>query len=132
MDCLKCRSLDHIFRKQLVLYLEARSTPFYRVSPKLAARQRVDMERAKNDMEEHLFICAEAGQMSHAGMAATLLALRTRARLLGQESRLRSGPVSSSSPSVLPPVSVPVPRRSVPYSGDPPREKAQASQWMQV
>jgi hypothetical protein len=70
MDCLKCRSLDRIFRKQLVLYLEARSTPFYWVSPKLAARQRVDMERAKNDMEEHLFICAEAGQMSHAGIAA--------------------------------------------------------------
>ena len=84
MDCLECRSLDRIFRKQLVLYLEARSAPFYRVSPKLAARQRVDMERAKNDMEEHLFACAEGGPTIHAGSAAALLALRTGARLLGK------------------------------------------------
>jgi hypothetical protein len=84
MDCLECRNLDRIFRRQLILYLEARSAPFYRVSPKLAARQRVDMERAKNDMEEHLFACAEGGSTIHAGSATTRLALRIGARLPGK------------------------------------------------
>jgi hypothetical protein len=35
----------------------ARSAAFYRISTEFAAKRQVDMERAKNDMEEHLLIC---------------------------------------------------------------------------
>jgi hypothetical protein len=62
MDCLQCQNLDHSFRRKLTLYLEARCAPFCRVSTRVAASKRVDMERAKNDMEEHLLACLRAAK----------------------------------------------------------------------
>jgi hypothetical protein len=38
--------------------MEARSAAYYQVSTELAAHRNVDMERAKNDLEEHQFVCA--------------------------------------------------------------------------
>ncbi len=41
-------------------YSEARSGAFYQVSTELAAKRQVDMERARNDLEEHQLICPRA------------------------------------------------------------------------
>jgi hypothetical protein len=65
MDCLECRHLDRTFRRRLTLYLKACSSPYCQVSSSIAASNQVDMERAKNDMEEHLFACPLAAQMGY-------------------------------------------------------------------
>jgi hypothetical protein len=57
MDCAKCRELRQTFEFKLGKYIEARSAAYYRVSTELAAHRNVDMERAKNDLEEHQFVC---------------------------------------------------------------------------
>ena len=58
MDCLECKKLEDAFKSKLGLYIEARSAAYYRVSTELAAMKNVDMERARNDMEEHQSLCA--------------------------------------------------------------------------
>jgi hypothetical protein len=60
MDCLECKSLEEAFEARLSKYSEARSAAYYRVSTELAAKKNVDMERARNDLEEHQTICASA------------------------------------------------------------------------
>jgi len=57
MDCLRCMDLEQVFEFKLSKYSEARSAAFYQVSTELAARKKVDMERARNDLEEHQLIC---------------------------------------------------------------------------
>ena len=57
MDCLKCMNLEQALESRLSKYSEARSAAFYQVSPELAAKKKVDMERARNDLEEHQLIC---------------------------------------------------------------------------
>jgi hypothetical protein len=56
-NCLECKNLNRVFKSELTKYLVARSAAFYRISTEFAAKRQVDMERAKNDMEEHLLIC---------------------------------------------------------------------------
>jgi hypothetical protein len=48
-----------VFRCKLAKYAEARDSPFYQVSKELAARNQVNMERARNDLKEHLLICTD-------------------------------------------------------------------------
>jgi hypothetical protein len=57
MDCLQCNGLIRVFESRLSGYVEARAAPFYRVSTELAARKRVDMMRARADLEEHRLAC---------------------------------------------------------------------------
>jgi hypothetical protein len=57
MDCLRCKDLDEAFESRRSKYSEARSAAFYQVSTELAAQKNVDMERARNDLEEHQLIC---------------------------------------------------------------------------
>jgi hypothetical protein len=57
MDCLKCVHLEQAFVSRVSGYSEARSSAFYQVSTELAAKKKVDLERARNDMEEHQLIC---------------------------------------------------------------------------
>jgi hypothetical protein len=57
MDCLTCTNLEQALEFRLSKYREARSALFYQVSTELAARKKVDMERARNDMEEHQLTC---------------------------------------------------------------------------
>jgi hypothetical protein len=59
-NCPECESLNQIFEFKLTAYLAARSAVLYQINTEFAARQQVDMERAKNDMEEHLSICSFA------------------------------------------------------------------------
>ena len=60
MDCLECKNLEDAFEWSLSQYIEARSAAYYRVSTELAAKKNVDMERARNNLEEHQLICASA------------------------------------------------------------------------
>ena len=57
MDCVKCRELRHAFEFKLGQYIEARGASYYRVSTELAAHKNVDMERSRNDLEEHQLVC---------------------------------------------------------------------------
>jgi len=57
MDCAKCRDLRQTFESKLRKYIDARVAAYYRVTTELAAHQNVDMERARNDLEEHQLVC---------------------------------------------------------------------------
>ncbi len=56
--CPECESLNRIFESKLSGYLAARSAVLHRISTEFAARQQVDMERAKSAMEDHQSICS--------------------------------------------------------------------------
>lgn len=57
MGCLVCQNLERIFKARQQEYIEACSTAYHRVSTKLAAYKNVDMERARNEFEEHQRVC---------------------------------------------------------------------------
>ena len=57
MDCLNRMDLEQAFESGLSEYREARSAVFYQVSTELAAKKKVDMERARCDLEEHKLMC---------------------------------------------------------------------------
>jgi hypothetical protein len=48
---LECKNLKRVYEFKLTRYLAARSAVLYRISTEFAAKQQVDMERAKNDVE---------------------------------------------------------------------------------
>jgi hypothetical protein len=60
MGCSICRNLERIYEDGLGEYIEARSSASYRVSTKLAAQKKVDMERARYELEEHRSECLSA------------------------------------------------------------------------
>jgi hypothetical protein len=60
--CPECENLNRVFESKLTEYIAARSAVLYRISTEFAAKQ-VDMERAKNDVEEHLLICPSATKL---------------------------------------------------------------------
>ncbi len=62
MDCLECRYLEQALKSGLDKYIEARSAAYYRVSTELAAIRNVDMERARNALEEHQLVCVSAAE----------------------------------------------------------------------
>jgi hypothetical protein len=57
MDCSKRIDLEQALEFGRIKYSEARSAVFYQVSTELAAKKKVDMERARYDLEEHKLIC---------------------------------------------------------------------------
>jgi len=57
MHCVVCMDLKQAFEFRLGKYREARSAAFYQVCTQLAAKKKVDIERAMNDLEEHRLIC---------------------------------------------------------------------------
>jgi hypothetical protein len=62
-SCSECQNLNRVFESKRTEYLAARSAVLYRISTEFAARQQVDMERAKNDIEEHMSICSFATKL---------------------------------------------------------------------
>ena len=60
MSCVICGNLELAYVTQLNEYIEARSSASYRVSTRLAARKKVDMERARYELEEHQSVCVSA------------------------------------------------------------------------
>jgi hypothetical protein len=67
MDCLECKNLEEAFESRLSKYMQARSAAYYRVSTELAAKKKVDMERAKSDLEEHQLVCVSAAVVRQSG-----------------------------------------------------------------
>jgi len=65
MDCPICKDLEQALELTRSNYIEARSAAYYQVSTKLAARQHVNMERAKSDLEEHRLVCVAAAKRFH-------------------------------------------------------------------
>jgi hypothetical protein len=66
MACLICRDLERTLDFRRSKYFAARSAAYYRVSTELAAQKKVDMERAKSDLEEHLLVCVSAARARQA------------------------------------------------------------------
>jgi hypothetical protein len=57
MGCPICRNLEQAFEAGLSEYLEARSSAYYPFCTKAAAYKKVDMERARYELEEHRLVC---------------------------------------------------------------------------
>jgi hypothetical protein len=64
--CLECENLLRAFESKQSKYRAARSAVLYRISTEFAAKQKVDMERARYDKEEHMFICPWAATVAAA------------------------------------------------------------------
>ena len=79
MVCFICRDLEQAFKARLSEYIAARSSAYFRVSRKLAALKNVDMERAKNDLEEHQLVCVSAAAVKRSGPRALRLDSNARA-----------------------------------------------------
>jgi len=62
-NCPECESLSQVFESKLTGYFAARSAVLSQISTEFAAKQQVDMERARNDMEEHLSVCSFAAEV---------------------------------------------------------------------
>jgi hypothetical protein len=60
VGCSICRKLEQAYEAVLGEYNEARSSAGYRISTRLAARKNVEMERAREELEEHRSRCAFA------------------------------------------------------------------------
>ena len=70
MECLECKNLEEAFESKRGQYIEARSAAYYRVSTELAAKKNVEMERARNNLEEHQFLCASRVDVRPFGVKA--------------------------------------------------------------
>jgi len=55
--CPKCENLTRTLDSAESKYRAARSAVLYRISTEFAAKQRVDLARARYDKEEHMLIC---------------------------------------------------------------------------
>ena len=82
MDCLECKNLEEVFESRVSKYNDARSAAYYRVSTELAAKNNVDMERARNDLEEHKLICIPAAEARPSGPRAVRALSENRSRRL--------------------------------------------------
>ena len=80
MGCLICRDLERAFKARHSEYIGARSAASYRVSTQLAAYKNVDMERAKNELEEHQLVCVSAAQVRQSGLRAAQACLDSTLR----------------------------------------------------
>jgi hypothetical protein len=82
MDCLECENLEEVFESRVSKYNEARSAAYYWVSTELAAKKNVDMERARNDLEEHKLICIPAAEARPSGPRVARALSENRSRRL--------------------------------------------------
>jgi hypothetical protein len=60
MNCLQCNHLIRLLELRSAAYAKARAAPFYRVCTEIAARDLVDMERARTELDEHRLVCSFA------------------------------------------------------------------------
>jgi len=59
VTCSICRELERDFEATRGEYLDALSAVFYRVSTHFAASKNVELERARNALEEHKAECVK-------------------------------------------------------------------------
>ena len=57
MHCTECHDLYRAFERRAARYNEARASAFALISPMIAVRTHVDMQRAQNDLLEHQDDC---------------------------------------------------------------------------
>ncbi|MGA2101577.1 MAG: hypothetical protein ABSG34_10765 [Candidatus Sulfotelmatobacter sp.] len=57
MNCSECRDLYRVLERRNARYVEARTAAFFKISPRLAARKHVDLQRAMSDLQEHQAEC---------------------------------------------------------------------------
>ena len=57
MHCIECLELYRAFERRAARYNEARTSAFVLVSPTIAVRTHVDMQRAQSDLLEHQDDC---------------------------------------------------------------------------
>jgi hypothetical protein len=57
MKCSECRDLYRVLERRSASFEEARSAAFFKISPRLAARKHVDLQRALSDLQEHQAEC---------------------------------------------------------------------------
>ena len=57
MNCSECRDLYRAFERTHAGYVAALGAAFYKISTEIATRKHVDMERSRNDLEEHQLAC---------------------------------------------------------------------------
>jgi hypothetical protein len=60
MSCLRCQDLERALEVRQSEYSAALASPYFRVSRKFAAYFNVELERAKNELEEHRLVCVSA------------------------------------------------------------------------
>jgi len=66
MGCPICRDMERAIECRHAEYIEARFAAYYRFCTKLAARRMVELERAKNELEDHRMVCVSAsGKSAH-------------------------------------------------------------------
>ncbi len=76
------REVVEVFESRVSKYIEARSAAYYRVSTELAAKKNVDMERARNDLEQHKLICIPAAEARPSGPRVLRALSENRSRRL--------------------------------------------------
>jgi hypothetical protein len=64
MRCLRCQNLEQALEVRQSEYNEALDSAYYRVSTKFAAYVSVELERARNELEEHRSVCVSAVKQS--------------------------------------------------------------------
>jgi hypothetical protein len=64
MHCVLCENLQQAFEARQREYIESGSLAYYRVSKKFAAYYNVEMERARNELQEHQAVCVSAANLS--------------------------------------------------------------------
>jgi|GraSoi2013_100cm_1033763.scaffolds.fasta_scaffold128983_1 hypothetical protein len=57
MNCSECKNLYRAFERARTRYVDALCSAFHKVSTEIAASRHVDMERSKNDLQEHQLAC---------------------------------------------------------------------------
>ena len=65
MNCSECRDLYRVFERKNASYLESRAAAFFQVSPRIAVRKYVDVQRAVSDLQEHQAECPWAIAAEH-------------------------------------------------------------------
>lgn len=60
MGCIRCQDLERAIDALQIEYNAALESSYYRVSRKFAAYVRVELENARNDLEEHRLVCTFA------------------------------------------------------------------------
>jgi hypothetical protein len=63
MCCPICKNLERVFDAELGEYIEVRSSVYYSFSTKIAAYRKVDMARARYELEEHRLVCVTSIRM---------------------------------------------------------------------
>jgi hypothetical protein len=60
MSCIRCQDLERALEARQREYIVALDSAYYRVSTKLVAYIRVELENARSELEEHRSVCTSA------------------------------------------------------------------------